>query len=104
MAQSNAARQKAYRHRRAERNRIRKEYGFPPAPPKSTRPDFIRWRQITEQLQAAATALAGELEAYIDDRSPAWREGPRGEHLLAQLELVQAIGNQADELTWEYPE
>jgi len=104
MAQTAAARQKAYRDRRREINRFRADVGFGPVPPVRTAPNFKRWRQLSETITAAAQAIADELTSYYDERSEGWRDSSRGYHLAAQLELVESIRDQADELAWEYPD
>lgn len=104
MALTNAQRQKAYRDRRRQVNAIRATYGFPPATSATIRPAFKRWIQLTETTRTAATTIADELETFINNRSDAWKDGPRGEHLAEQLEQLQTIIEQVDELVWDYPE
>jgi hypothetical protein len=76
--QDNAAKQRAYRARRACSRRAEQQAkGLPPAPPLPTLPSRARWQALLTQARLALETARDEMQAYYEDRSEAWQAGER---------------------------
>ena len=91
---SPAARQKAFRERKAQA--IKEQLAakqFPAAAPIPTMPSMARWKALHSNAQAALQAMHDEMQAYYDERSEQWQESDKGQHfqdLLDQTEQARA--------------
>ena len=79
---SAAQRQAAYRQRCAGQ-------GNPAAIP--LLPGHRRWKAMRKQSLSILDAAVGEMEAYHDQRSDAWRDSERGEALTEIMESMAEI-------------
>jgi murein L,D-transpeptidase YcbB/YkuD len=88
-----AARQAAYRARQADARATEQQaQGLPPAPFLPSLPSRARWQALLTQARHALQTAADEMQAYYDDRSPAWQDGERAAALQEQLDaLAQAL-------------
>lgn len=95
----NAERQRAYRARQAAARRDELlAKGLPPAPPIPTLPSRARWLALQAQARLALSAARDEMQAYHDDRSPAWQAGERAAALLEHLDALAQLLDDLDAL------
>ena len=99
-----AAKQRAYRARQAAARRDEQlAKGLPDAPPIPTLPSragYPRAGVLALQAQAriALAAARDEMQAYHDDRSPAWQAGERAAALLEHLDALAQLLDDLDAL------
>ncbi len=87
---TNAERQRAYRHRRAEaRRRELEAKGMPPLPTIPTLPGHARWRALIRQAVDLLQTAEEEMQDYYEARSEAWQESDRGDTFLERLQALQ---------------
>lgn len=97
-----AARQRAYRERqRQARAAELTAKGMPPAPPIPTMPSRQRWDALIEQARAALETARDEMQAYWDERTPAWQEGEKGEAMQARIDALDGLAEQLADLAAE---
>jgi len=93
--ESRAAQQAAYRKRQARsQQELLAQKGLPPLPAIPTMPGQARWSAMIAQAQTLLSYATEEMQAYHDDRSEQWQEGPRAEELLAKLEHLEQTMSQ----------
>jgi len=90
----NAAKQRAYRARRAQaRHAEQQAKGLPPTPSLPTLPSHARW-----QARLFLETARDEMQAYDDDRSETWQQGERAVTLQDHLETVGQVLDDLDAL------
>ena len=88
--ENQAARQAAYRQRRAEaRRRELEAKGMPSLPAVATLPGHARWQALTRQALLLLQTVQEERQAYYDQRSERWQESERGAAFLEGLQAVE---------------
>jgi hypothetical protein len=99
---SPAARQKAFRKRKAQA--IKEQLAakqFPNAVAVSNIPSMIRWKALHSNAQAALEAMQSEMQAYYDERSEQWQESDKGQHFQDLLDQTEQARAGVDELDLE---
>jgi len=85
-----AARQRAYRKRRAaDRKAELLAKGLPATAPIPTMPSLARWRALALQARALVEIMQDEMKAYADERSETWQESENGESFRERLERIE---------------
>ena len=79
---TNAARQAAYRTRKALS-------ASPARPYPPTRPGLRRWDVLLTQARLLLTDVTDEMAAYEAARSEAWHDSERGELFAERCEIIQ---------------
>jgi hypothetical protein len=99
--QDNAAKQRAYRARRACSRRAEQQAkGLPPAPPLPTLPSRARWQALLTQARLALETARDEMQAYYEDRSEAWQAGERAATLAEQIDQLGVVLDELEALSW----
>lgn len=99
---SPAARQKAFRDRKAQA--IKEQLAakqFPNAVAVSNIPSMTRWKALHTNAQATLEAMQSEMQAYYDERSEQWQEGDKGQHFQDLLDQLDQAKTAVDEITLE---
>lgn len=92
MAQTAAERQKAFRDRRRETNRIRAEIGFGPVVPAPTPAfQYRAWRATIAAANAALDRVYEEVNVFMQERSERWQASDRALELQADYERLEAV-------------
>jgi murein L,D-transpeptidase YcbB/YkuD len=87
-----AARQRAYRTCLTQaRHQEQEVKGLPAAAALSSLPSRARWQALLTQARHALQTAAEEMQAYYDDRSPAWQDGERAAALQEQLDALAQV-------------
>ncbi len=95
----NAAKQRAYRARRAQaRHAEQQAKGLPPTPSLPTLPSHARWQALLAQARLFLETARDEMQAYDDDRSEAWQQGERAATLQEHLDTVGQVLDDLDGL------
>jgi hypothetical protein len=96
---SNAAKQKAYRHRLAQvRNAEQRAKGFPAVSPIPTIPGTRRWNAQMLLARTALQDVCQEMDAYYADRTDTWQQGDKGDDLQERMQLLEDILDQLDNI------
>lgn len=96
-----AARQAAYRERRAESRRKELEAKRMPAlPAVASMPGITRWNALVRQASLLLQTVQEEMEEYYEERSATWQETERGAAFLEQLQAVQEVQDTTADLAW----
>ena len=85
---TNAARQAAYRDRRAP---------GPGGPSTPATPGHKRWSRLAGQANQTLTLVLAEMQAYYDTRSKRWQEGDKAAEFEERLETLTEIQEQLHE-------
>ena len=84
---TNAARQAAYRDRRAP---------GPGGPSTPATPGHKPWRRLAGQENQTLILVLAEMQAYYDTRSERWQEGDKAAEFEERLETLTEIQEQLD--------
>jgi len=96
----NAARQKAWRTRQAERmQELSQTRIIPAASAIETLPSRARWSSLLTNGANALTAARDSMQEYYDARSEVWQEGDNAERMQETIDTLEELINQIAALT-----
>lgn len=97
--ESNADRQRAYRHRQSQAVAERlAAKGLPPLPSIATMPGQRRWDQALQSVHATLQTVVEEMTDYHSERTEEWQESERGEEFEQRLDEITELLEKAQGL------
>ena len=88
--ENQAARQKAYRARRAAKESPDMLDGIP---------GYAKWRKVTHEARVLLSATYDELDEWMKDRSERWQESDRAGELAADRDKLWEIIDSLEDLS-----